>query len=327
MKRTFYFDGISKSILTMICFFFLQQGSFAQVSGNQVFSSNRDNYSYYGRIDTRLKQTSDEKIYLTDSSILVQAKIIKNVKADHFICVFGLNEIAKTVGTANTNINARIKNFIENIKKAGINEQDIYTDMVTQYRIYEYQRNKEGEIEDFLKGFELNKNIIIKYYKPTLIDKILTIAANDSILDLIKVDYVVEDIEKVYEEIFQTASEVTRRKKDIYLKLIGGKAKPNVQIYNSSFASYYPIEMYKNYQAFSTNTYDSYWGSDRKKTARKFTTYYYDRLDYSGFDKVVNPSVLEPVVQFTLTLQVVYNLEPKMPQLPIMLNPFKVYPQ
>ncbi len=43
--------------------------------------------------------------------------------------------------------------------------------------------------------------------------------------------------------------------------------------------------------------------------ARKGTTFVFNGLSGDGFDQVINPVVLEPVVQFTLYLKVKYEVE------------------
>ncbi len=40
---------------------------------------------------------------------------------------------------------------------------------------------------------------------------------------------------------------------------------------------------------------------------RKTSTFYYSPLDPAGFDAVINPAGVEPVVQFTLYLKVKYR--------------------
>jgi hypothetical protein len=45
------------------------------------------------------------------------------------------------------------------------------------------------------------------------------------------------------------------------------------------------------------------------KKARKSRTFFFNPLDADGFDAVVNPVVIEPVVQFTLYLKVKYEVE------------------
>ena len=53
---------------------------------------------------------------------------------------------------------------------------------------------------------------------------------------------------------------------------------------------------------------------DRQKfavqSARKSRTFFYHGLDANGFDRVVNPTVMEPPVQFTLYLKVKYGVQP-----------------
>ena len=45
------------------------------------------------------------------------------------------------------------------------------------------------------------------------------------------------------------------------------------------------------------------------KNARKSRTFFFNALDADGFDTVINPVVIEPVVQFTLYLKVKYEIE------------------
>jgi hypothetical protein len=51
---------------------------------------------------------------------------------------------------------------------------------------------------------------------------------------------------------------------------------------------------------------------DKGKTgtlAQKPTSYYYRAITPKGFDVVINPEILEPVVQFTYDLKVKYLIE------------------
>jgi hypothetical protein len=68
--------------------------------------------------------------------------------------------------------------------------------------------------------------------------------------------------------------------------------------------------MYAGYTAFeSENLSNNYYGQKYATiNARKTQTAYFSGLDAGGFDKVVNPVVIEPMVQFTLYLKVKYEL-------------------
>jgi uncharacterized protein YggE len=281
----------------------------AQVSGNQVFSTYNDGSSGgYGRQESHKAML--QTVALGDSAFVVQAKVLKNVQADYYIAVFGVSQEARTVTDANNTINTRIRSFIDNVKKLGIRESDIYTDIIAQYRVYDLRQVTDSYVEEYLKGFETGKNVIIRYDRAAQIEQLLTLASQDSIYDLVKVDYVVNDVARVYEDLFDVATDVIKKKKELYLELISLPVRPLARIQAESFSSYYPSEMYKGYKAASTNFYESYFRSyDQKKAMRKFTTFYYDKLDESGFDKIINPAVLEPVVQFVFTLQVRYDFK------------------
>ena len=43
--------------------------------------------------------------------------------------------------------------------------------------------------------------------------------------------------------------------------------------------------------------------------ARKTRTFFFNPLDADGFDVVVDPVIIEPVVQFTLYLKVKYEID------------------
>ena len=51
------------------------------------------------------------------------------------------------------------------------------------------------------KGFELQKNVHIRYNDPSLLDRIVTAAARQEIYDIVKVDYFVKDPEAVYTQL------------------------------------------------------------------------------------------------------------------------------
>ncbi|CAN5768289.1 hypothetical protein BH23PLA1_BH23PLA1_29450 [soil metagenome] len=45
------------------------------------------------------------------------------------------------------------------------------------------------------------------------------------------------------------------------------------------------------------------------QNARKSRTFFFNALDADGFDDVIDPVIVEPVVQFTLYLKVKYEVE------------------
>ncbi len=275
---------------------------FGQQSGNQVIGQ------YYNYNQTDKLQTVS-KLYLSDSAFVIQANVLVNVIADSYVATFGVSESATTLKDANTKIDDRIQKFISALTtKLSISETDIYVDMTTQTQISDYKVNG-NYAEQFISGFEQKKNVIIKFKSIKDLDKMVVIASEYGIYDLAKVDYMVTDINKIYTQLFQTAMEVINGKKDLYVKATNIKLTTSSEIYGESFYSFFPTQLYKSYTPNITTEYYDYGSHGKRKDLKKNTTYYYDHINYSGFDKVINPIVTEPTVEFALMLQIKYNIE------------------
>ena len=80
-------------------------------------------------------------------------------------------------------------------------------------------------------------------------------------------------------------------------------------IANEKYDAFYPGELYAGYQAYeSGNTYGDY-DNRRVIQQRKTKTFYYEPLDPSDYDLVINQMGIEPMVQFTLYMRVQYDLK------------------
>ena len=94
-------------------------------------------------------------------------------------------------------------------------------------------------------------------------------------------------------------------------RLLGIKLRAVPQVYAERSSAYFPTEMYDSYTAGESEAVSG--GPDRSRTTvqslRKSRTFYFNRLDADGFDRVIDPVVLEPVVQFTLYLKLKYEIE------------------
>src|SRR6187399_3365755 len=132
-----------------ICSFFylLTVNLTAQQSGNSVYGQGYQNGKYPGK----------ETLYLSDSTFIIEANILLNVIADGYVATFGLAEEAATLKECNEKIDKRIKSFTNELTKMGVAKTDIYVDMTSQNKVYDYKIN--GDLaEEYLQGFELKKN-------------------------------------------------------------------------------------------------------------------------------------------------------------------------
>lgn len=282
----------------------------AQVSGNVAFAQGG------GR--ARAEQAERAKRLLAESekpptgaSMFLDAAVLMNVKADEYVAVFALAQEAATVAECNQKMDASIKDFTAAVKPLGIAGQDVFVDFVAQHKIYGYQI--DGKIaKEKLVGFDVKKNISLRYKDKDTLDKIMIAAAGLQIFDLVKVDYLVKDHEAVQSKLLEEAARIIKLKAVRHEKLLGVKLAQPPQVHVERTSIYYPPEMYDSYAAHESERVEPI---DRGKFLihgiRKDRSFYYNPLTAAGFDAVVNPIVSEPVVQFTMYLRLKYEMESK----------------
>ncbi|MCI5055154.1 MAG: hypothetical protein MRY83_03545, partial [Flavobacteriales bacterium] len=72
-----------------------------------------------------------------------------------------------------------------------------------------------------------------------------------------------------------------------------------------------PYKLYKSYEAYESSSVTNwYYNSNyRRKDARKSKTHFYDRMDYSQFDEIMNPADPRVNMEFVLELQFMYYIK------------------
>jgi uncharacterized protein YggE len=241
-------------------------------------------------------------------SMFLEASVLMNVKADEYVALFGVSQEGATVQECGRKMDAALDRFTGELKQLGIGPNDLYVDFVAQNKIYGYEVTSDIAREK-LTGFELKKNVAIHYQDKTLLDRLILAASRCEIYDLIKVDYVVRDTAAVQDRLMTEAARIVKQKVARYERLLGIKLPHPAQVYAEKPSIYYPTEMYDSYVAAESEDVTS--GYYRQKYivqgARKGRTFFFNPLNAKGFDMVINPVVIEPVVQFTLYLKVRYD--------------------
>src|SRR5678815_4507435 len=121
-----------KNLVRLLCFFamiIIYQLATAQQSGNSTYGYNTG----LGKADTA------DKLFLTDSSFIIPASVAMNVIADQYVVTFSSTEEAADVSECNTKMDKRINAFRGDLKKMGITDKDVFVDMTTQNKIYDYK--------------------------------------------------------------------------------------------------------------------------------------------------------------------------------------------
>jgi uncharacterized protein YggE len=280
-----------------------------QVAGNVGYGQTG------GRARAELNERAQRSLAQNDlppspTTMFVEASVLMNVKADEYVAVFAITHEGKTLADCSKKMDATVNAFSKELKTLGIAGDDLFVDFIAQNRIYGFEA--QGDIlQEKLVGFELKKNISIHYKDRDRLEKITLAASQAQVFDLIKVDYIVKDINRVQDQLMDEAARIAKHKIARNEKLLGIKLKPSAQIYATRSATHYPTQMYDSYVASESE--EIYGGPDRRKytvrSARKSRTFYFNPLDGNGFDDVINPVVTEPIVQFTLYLKVKYEIE------------------
>lgn len=291
--------------------FLLSKG---QLTGNEMYGNV--NYNQYNGYNNYQQQYNSQYLQInsnTDSTYYIQAKILMNVQPDEFIATISVQQEALTVKECNQKINTRIDNFKKSLAGLGIKSDELYIDMVAQAKVYDY--TVEGKTAAQIdKGFEIKKNVIIKFTDPNLMDDIMVAASEEEIYDIVKVDYIVLDQQKIYDQMISEIDKLVDKKKATANSLSEMTLLPDSKLATQNFFAIYPDESYKSYSAFETsdanyyksyNSNDSYW----KKEQRKSKTFYFDKQNYSGYDKIINPSTVKIPVQFVLDVNIKYTLK------------------
>lgn len=270
----------------------------AQESGNRNYGTQK-----------RKPQTNSGVLVGASSGrdvYFIEANVTMNTKADSYIAVFGLSQEAATAAESNSKINGLIAGFTRDLDGLGIKRADVFVDFITQNKVYDYTTSGSVTTERF-SGFETKKNIAVRYGDRESLEKIITAATKNSIFDLIKVDYVVSDVKTVHARLYEEAVKIVKQKEAAYANSFGIKLSAS-NVANEKYDAFYPGELYAVYQAFEAgSTYGDY--NNRVIQQRKTKTFYYDPLDPSDFDTVINQIGIEPMVQFTLYLRMQYDLK------------------
>jgi len=279
-----------------------------------VLAQEAGNSGVYGRRTDRASP-SNGVIYGTENKDLIpvqfiEAYVLVNAAPDAFIAVFGAAQEAPTAIESNQKVNAQIELFLSAAGKLGINRSNVYVDMITQNRVYDFAPASDGTIRERLSGFETKKTIAVRYKERALLEQLLSAAAQASIFDLIKVDYVVNDLSKIRSRLLEEASGVIKQKEENFTRSLGLRIRRNA-VSQETYNTYYPSALYQTYTAAESGTVEpNYEARTRVVRERKSSTSFLQPLDESTFDIVINGADLEPMVQCTLYLKVRYSLTP-----------------
>ncbi|MGA9995697.1 MAG: SIMPL domain-containing protein [Pyrinomonadaceae bacterium] len=287
---------MKKTFLILAIIGLCSLSAFGQESGNRNYNRNNDN-----------RKPPTAGLIGNNGELFIEAYVLLNAQPDEFVAVFGVSQEAPTAVESNEKVNDRIDKFLGAAARLGVNRSDTFVDFITQNRVYNFSAPAtDGTIRETLSGFETKKTVAVRYKDRALLEKLVTAAAQASIYDLIKVDYVINDMTKIRSHLFEEAVRIVKQKEENYIRTLGLVIKRN-NIFQETYDAHYPAELYQTYTAYEAGAVESSYDSrTRVVRERKSSTSYLELLDRSAFDSVINSVGIEPVVQCTLFLRVKY---------------------
>ena len=272
---------------------------FGQVSGNINYETT-----------VRYADSNIDLSFPANADLLVSVKGLANAKADAYVAIFSVAQSGKTTEEVNKLIDERIGQALGSIKaKEGV---ETYVDMISFVPVYEYQSEKKmfskRTYNEMPKGFEIKKNIHVKYTNPVILDEIISTFSNVEIYDLVRVDYFSTKLEATKKDLREKAKAILEEKLKNYQAILSVKLDSVGKQVVDGYKVVLPVEMYNDYQAYSSSSLNLKKNPDINQVDKSTTLYYQPIMD-KEFDFVLNPTILEPVIQVMYEIKLKLNNE------------------
>jgi len=290
---------------------------FSPVINAQVMGNYAEKQQTYQNIlpNAQYRGVPKAAQFINDNQIEISINSLSNQKASAYTAIFSVTQVGKTAEETNNLLNSRLTGLLNDLKGLNIPAEDIYVDMVNFLPKFEYDVNKKlfsrKTYTEIPIGFELQKNIHIRYTDLSLLERIVTAAARQEIYDIVKVDYFVKDSEGIYAQLRETTFQYLKKIENQY-KTIGIRLDSAYLVSAENAWVAYPINRYESYQAFSTQRL-SVDENSKVNSADKITARFYNAVPANDYDIVINPEILEPAVQFSYNLIVRFTLQERVP--------------
>jgi uncharacterized protein YggE len=284
-----------KKILSTLTILSINQLCFGQASGNVNYQNQ-----------VRYPDANIELYIQENANLTIAVKGLANLKADNYVAIFSVTQAGKSTEEVNTLIDARINQALNNLKtKQGV---ETFVDMISFVPVYELEKDKKifskKTYNEIPTGFEVKKNIHIKFKDANLLNDIITVLSSSEIYDLVRVDYFSEKMEATKLELTTKAKLLMQDKIKNYKQFLGTKVDSFEKKMIDGFKIVYPVEMYKSYQAYNSS---SLLKPATINQVEKSTTLYYQPIIDKEFDFVINPTILEPVIQVMYEVKIEIN--------------------
>lgn len=269
---------------------------------------------YYEATSRMHFQQAEQPVKATvlGNTLMLEVNAMMNVRADSYLAIFHVIQLGQTAGEADSLLDARMRRMNERLRKVGVREEDIFLDMLSFLPVYEVEATRKlfsTTYQEVPAGFEIQKNVHIRFNDARILDKLVSAAAREEIYDLVKVDFFVHEQGAAYDTLRMFATRLMQRKLEAFDKL-GVKVKDARRTGAEESGAYFPLDRYTNYQSRTQTSLNSRRKGQLVNDIRKPSTLFYNKVPYGRFDIVLHAEITEPPVQYTYNLVLQCELPP-----------------
>ncbi len=244
----------------------------------------------------------------SQDEMTITIKGIYNERATAEIATFALLQLGKTAEEATSLMDERIGNVKKELALYN-KDIEIETDMISFVPTYDYTTEKRifnpKTYNEKPSGFELKKNILIKYHNNSDFDRILSVCGKNEIYDIAKVDYVTTNFDHIRTQMQKRALEVFKDQMENYSAIMNTDLNKKEKIIQEGFNVSYPMESYRSYQAYSQAN-ANFDPKSEVHTIKKNVTQYYNQALVKDHNFIMNPDITEPTIQafYEMTIRI-----------------------
>ena len=267
-----------------------------QAMGNLMYEQN--SRIFFQQAEQPVKATVQGNL------LVLEVNAMMNMRADSYLAIFNITQLGQSAEEADSLMNARIEGFTRRVGKDGVKVADVFTDMLSFVPVYELEATKKlfsTTYQEVPAGFEIQKNIHVKFRDARILDKLVTAAAKEGIYDLVKVDFFVHQQSACYDTLRLFATKLLQQKLDNFDKL-GLQVKESHRTAAEKNGAYFPLDRYTAYQSRTQASLNSRRKGQVVNDVKKSNTLFYNKVPYGQFDIVLHADITEPPVQYTYNL-------------------------
>ena len=281
--------------------------SVALVSTMLGFGQASGNLNYQNRGRNSISNSNFSVDFPSNYDMVVSAKGLANIKADAFVAIFSITQIGKTAEEATSLMSQRLSPVLSALKAKNM---EAFVDMISFVPMYEFETEKKvfskRTYNEVPIGFELKQNLHIKLHEATRLNELITLLANSEIYDLVRMDYYSTQLETVKKELKDKVKAAFAEKQKLYETTLGENLATAEKKITDGFSLTSPSELYNTYEAYSSTPIPSK-RSGYVLQANKSVTQYYQPIANRDFDVVLNPIIVEPMIQVVYEMKMSVN--------------------